>query len=122
MRARGLAPVLAALAAGPALVASSPASWGCAIPTLEVVTGVVRGVSQEAAADATPSGPDIPGAILELRGPAGPLRFRLSRNIGMALQELGARAADRRPVRVKYETLYDGHLRALEIVGAERGR
>ena len=107
-----------ALAAGWVVAAGEglPA-WGCAIPTPEAVSGVVRGVALEPGADpASPWGPDLPGAILELQGPRGPLRFRLSRNIGMTLAELRARAADGRPVRVRYETLYDGWLRALEIL------
>ena len=96
-----------------------PSSRGCAAPTPEAVSGPVRAVVQETVADRSSSTPDFPGAILELQGPAGPLRFRLSRNIGMTLAELHARARDGRPVRVRYETLYDGQLRALEIVGAE---
>ena len=119
-RARGPALCLALAAALTALEVA--AAWACAVPTMEVLSGVVRGVGQEAGVDpSTPWGPDIPGASLELQGPAGPLRFRLSRNIGMTLQELCARARDGRPVRVKYENTYDGWLRALEIVGAERG-
>ncbi len=108
---------LAAALAGPGL---APA-WGCAVPPMEVLSGVVRGVTQEPGVDPNSRwGPDIPGARLELQGPAGPLRFRLSRNIGMTLQELRARARDGRPVRVKYENTYDGWLRALEIEGVER--
>jgi len=90
---------------------------------MEVVSGVVRGVAQEPGVDPrSPWGPDIPGAILELQGPAGAVRFRLSRNIGMTLVELRARARDGRPVRVKYEKTYEGELRALEILAAERRR
>jgi hypothetical protein len=102
---------------------SAPAAWACALPAPQAVSGVVRGVAQERGVDpAFPWGPDLPGAILELQGPAGLVRFRLSRNIGMTLEELRARAATRRPVRVKYETTYEGQLRALQIVGTEQGR
>ena len=119
-RARGPALCLA-LAAALAALEAAPA-WACAVPTMEVLSGVVRGVGQEAGVDpSSPWGPDIPGATLELQGPKGPLRFRLSRNIGMTLRELRARARDGRPVQVKYENTYDGWLRALEIVGAEPG-
>ena len=114
--ALGLAAVAAMLAALQAVPARA-----CAIPTPEVVSGVVRGLAQEPAADTSPWTPDFPGAILEVEGPAGPLRFRLSRNIGMTLEELRARAAAGRAVRVKYERLYDGGLRALEIEAAGPG-
>lgn len=117
--ARRLAAGMVALAAA----GGGPAAWACAIPTPEVAFGAVRGVVQEAGVDpSVPWGPDLPGTLLELQAPAGPLRFRLSRNIGMTLDELRARARDGRAVRVKYERLYDGQLRALEIVGAERPR
>ncbi len=97
-----------------------PSARGCAAPTPDVVSGPVQALLQEPAADTSAWTPDFPGAILELQGPAGPLRFRLSRNIGMTLAELRDRAQNGRPVKVKYETLYDGRLRALEIVGVER--
>ncbi len=112
-----LAACVLAIAAGEGAWRGTSAAWACALPAPRVVSGVVRGVAQERGVDpAYPWGPDLPGAILELQGPKGVLRFRLSRNIGMTLEELRARAATRRPVRVKYETLYDGGLRALEIV------
>ncbi len=114
--ALGLAAVAAMVAGREAVPARA-----CAIPTPEVVSGVVRGVVQGPAADASPWTPDFPGAILELQGPAGLVRFRLSRNIGMTLDELRARAQSGRMVRVKYERLYDGGLRALEIEAAEPG-
>jgi hypothetical protein len=122
MSVRDLLRSLAALVAGLSPLAAGLPAWGCAVPTMEVVSGAVRGLLQESGGDATSWSPDHPGAILELQGPDGPLRFRLSRNIGMTLAELRARAADGRPVRVKYETTYEGQLRALQIVGAEQGR
>ena len=115
-----LAACALAMAGGKGVWRGTSAAWACALPAPGVVQGMVRGVVQERGVDpAYPWGPDLPGAILELQGPAGPLRFRLSRNIGMTLDELRARVANRRPVRVKYETLYDGGLRALEIVPVE---
>jgi len=120
---RGLPRRLAAGAFAVAFLGAAAAAWACAIPTMEVVSGAVRGVAQEPGVDpATPWGPDLPGAILEVQGSSGPLRFRLSRNIGMTLEELRARGRDGRAVRVRYERLYDGQLRALEVVAADGGR
>lgn len=110
-----------ALCAAVGAAALSPsATWGCP-PMLRVVVGVVRVVVQEPAAAARSGPADIPGAILEVKGPTGILRFRLSRNIGMTLEELRARARDGRSVQVLYEMDYDGKLRALDITGAEGG-